>query len=536
MQDTKGGSALHLAATATDEAGDETAGIMSRSHGTPHAFTTGSNPQATELRQLPSDFRTQLADLSAVQLFAEPIQAPSPATNQLPAVDDQPAGVNLTSNHAPVKQMLSGQTDSPSLTQTQPDLQQPRAGCGKCAAAEPFQLPSDTKDVASPSAAEGSYTKSKVSDSLAVGGSAGSQAGRDRLRVNGRFYSKPADSRPAGVESEAPVRDQVVKPAPSKRKAGRPQKCTKVGKLATPAASKQTSALPQPEVDRAKRDRTADQLPAPERDLNSKQRQGTADRAEQAGATVQSAVAIAYQTPAPSRRRSSRTGLPAGVSGLGPELRSLTFTTAAEAKQLKAAPAEQHPGKRSVRATPPAVGHKTKQVPAAVSRQALHAGTVTATAAQVSKADDSLAAISEQEGGMSTGGASQPNQTGSSDKPVIASSSTAAKLQAKNGSQLLPAAVASDLSQGVLAQTDRAAQTGSPSKEMAGMAVSSHAVESQSAGAAVAVGGKRTTADSPLMKPPAKVKVVKFFAVECDADFSMKIIMHCLVVGTGRCV
>jgi len=521
VQDTKGGSALHLAATATGEAADDAAGDMSQSHGTPHAFTMGSNPQAAELRQLPSDFHTQLTGLSAVPLFAEPIQAPSPATDQLPAVDSQPAGLNSTPNLAPVEQMISAQTESLSLTQTQLDLQQPRAGCGKCAAAEPFQLTSDAKDVASPLAAEGSYTESKFSGSVAVGGSAGSQAGRDRLRVNGRFYSKPADySRPAGVESEAPVRDQVVIPPPSKRKAGRPQKCTKVGKLATPAASKQTSALPQPEVDRAKRDRTADQLPAPERDLDSKQRQGTADRAEQAGATVQSAIATAYQTPAPSRRRSSRTGLPAGVSGPGPQLRSLTFTTAAEAKQPKAVTAEQHSGTRSVRANPPAAGRKTKQVLAAVSQQALHASSATATAVQVSKADDSLAASSEQAGGMSTGVASQPNQTGSSNKPVVTSVGMAEKLQAENSTQLLPAVVASDLSQGVLAQTDRAAQTEAPSREIVDMAVSSHAGVSQPAGAA---GGKRATANSPLVKPPAKVKVVNVLTVGLDADFSMKI-------------
>ncbi|DBA76878.1 TPA: hypothetical protein ACH3X1_009480 [Trebouxia sp. C0004] len=80
----------------------------------------------------------------------------------------------------------------------------------------------------------------------------------------------------------------------------------------------------------------------------------------------------------------------------------------------------------------------------------------------------------------------------------------AAKLRAENGTQLLPACITSDLSQGVLAQTDRAAQTGSLSREMACMAVSSHAVESESAGAVVAAGGKRTTPGSALAKPLAK--------------------------------
>jgi len=527
VQDPKGGSALPLAATAADEA----AGDMSQSHGTPHAFTVGSNPQAAELRQLPSDFHTQLADLSAVPLFAEPIQAPSPATDQLPAVDGQPAGLHLTSNLAPVEQMISAQTESP-------DLQQPRAGCGKCAAAEPFQLPSDAKDVASPSAAEGSYTKSRVSDSVAVGGSAGSQAVRGRLRVTGpgRSSSKPADSRPAAAESEAAVRDQAVNPTPSKRKAGRPKKCTKVGKLSTPAASKQTAMLPRPEVGRSKHGRTADQLPAPEHDLDSNQSQGTAGRAKQAGATEQSAAAAGQQTSGPSKRRSSRTGVPADVSGPVPQLRSLTFSAAAEAKQPKAATADQHTGTCSVRANPPAVGRKTKQVPAAVSQQALHAGTVTVTAAQVSKAGDSLVAISEEAEGMSTGVAGQPNQTGSSNKPVVASIGIAAKVQAENGSQLLPAGIASDLSQGALAQTDRAARTESPSRDMEEMAVSSRAVESQLAGAAVAAGVKRAMPDSPLPKTPAKVKSVKVLAVEYDADVSMEMIMHCLAVGNGHCV
>ena len=535
MQDTKGGSALHLAATATDEAADEAAGNMSQSHGTPRAFTMGSNPQAAELRQLPSDLHTQLAGLSAVPLFAEPIQAPSPATEQLPAVDDQPAGLNLTSNLAPVEQMISAQTESPSFTQIQLDLQQHEAGCGKCAAAEPFQLPSDAIDVASPSAAESSYTKSKVSTSVAVGGAAGSQTVQARLRVTGpgRPSSKPAGSRPAGTESEGAVRNQAVNPTPSKRKAGRPKKCIKVGKLATPAASKQTSALVQPEVGSSQRGRTADQLPEPEQ---PNQRQGTAGRAKQAGAKDQSAAAVGHQISAPSRQRSSRIGLPADISGPGPELRNLKPSVAAEAKQPLTATADQRTGTRSVRANPPAVGRKTKQVPAAVSQQALHAGTVTVTAAQVSKAGDSLVAISEEAEGMSTGVAGQPNQTGSSNKPVVASISIAAKVQAENGSQLLPAGIASDLSQGALAQTDRAARTESPSRDMEEMAVSSRAVESQLAGAAVAPGVKRAMPDSPLPKTLAKVKSVKVLAVEYDADVRMEMIMHCLAVGNGHCV
>ncbi len=495
MQDTKDGSTLHLAAVAaTDEAADEAADDVSRSHGTPYAFTMGSNPQAAELRQLPSDFHTQLAGLSAVPLFAERIQAPSRAADQLPVVDRQPAGLHLTSNLAPDQQMFSAQTVSPSLTQTQPDLQQPRA-----AAAEPFQLPSEC-----PFPTQRAGTGAKAGQTSAA-------------------------------ESEAPVRDQVVNPTPSKRKAGQPKKCTNIGKLSTPAASKQTSGLPQPEVGSSQRGRTADQLPAPKHDLNSNQRQGTAGWAKQAGATDQSAAAVGHQTPAPSRRRSSRKGVPADVSGPGPQLRSPTFSATAEAKQPKAAPADQRTATRSGRAGQPAVGRKTKQVPAAVSQQALHAGAVPATAVQVSKADDSLGAISEQAGGMRTGVAGQPNQTGSSDKPVVASSSTAAKLQPENGSQLLPADIASDLSQGVLAQTDRAAQTESPNREMVEMAVSSHAVEGQSAGAAVATGGKRAMPDSPLVKPPAKVKLVKLLAVEYDADVSMEMIMHCRAKH-GRCV
>ena len=631
VQDTKGGSALHLAATAADEAAG--AGDMSQLHGTPHAFTMGSNPQAAELRQLSSDFHTQLAGLTAVPLLAEPFQAPSPATDQLPAVDGQPAGLNLTSNPAPVEQMISAQRFSPSLTQTQPDLQQPRAGCGKSAAAEPFQLPSesplstqspskdakagqtsaadercnthadtaspapqalpspqrasvrmtvnadidingaglapvsmthagdllsqtlehvsstvqaaqtaapqlpaadtDAKDVVSPSAAAGDVhagglvstfrgqtalgpgvsqkpdTKSKVSDSVAVGGSAGSQSVRGRLQVNGhgRSSSKPAGSGPAAAESEAPARDQIVNPTPLKRKAGQPKKRSNVGKLLTPAASKQTSTLTQPEVARAKRGRTADQLPAPEHDLDLNQCHGKAGRAKHAGATGQSAAAAGHQTPASSRQRSSRVGLPGGVSGPGPQLRSLTFSTAAEAKQPLAATADQRTGMRFVIADHPKVGRKTKQVPAAVSQKALRACAVTVTASQVIKAGDSLAAISEQAGGMSTGVVSQPNQTSSSDKPIVASIGTAAKLQAENCSQLLPAGIASDLSQGMLAQTDRAARTEFPNREMVEMAVSSYAVESEWAGAAVVPGGRRAMPHSPLVKPTAKVKV-----------------------------
>lgn len=670
VQNTEGGSGMHLAATAADEAADEAAGDASQSHGIPHAFSVGNNPQAAELRQLPSDFHTQLSGLSALPLFAEPIQAPSPAADQLPAADAQPAGLNLMSNLAPVEQMISAQTISSSLTQTQPDLQQPNAVCGKSAAAEPFQLPSecsfptqspregakagqtsaagvrcntrsdivppvcsadamppelqalpspqrvsvrmtvnadigvngaslvpvsmagagdmlsltlehfsntvqpaltaepqlpapktDAIDPVSPSAPAGDVhaaglestikgqtalrpvvsqtpdAKSKVSDPVAVAGTAGSQSVQGKLRVNGpgRSSLKPADSRPAGAESEVTVKDQVVTQAPLKRKAGRPKKHSKVGKLSTPAASKQTSVLPQREVGGSKRGRTADQLPAPMHDLNSNQCQGKAGRARQGGATDQSAAAAGHQTPGPFRRRSSRTSLPpelpAGVSGPGPQLRSLTPSAAAEAKQLLAATAEQGSRTRSVRANHPAVGCKTEQVSAAVSQPALHASTVTATAVQVRPA-----AISEQAGDMSTGIASQPNQTGSSDKPVVASIGMAAKLQAENGTQLLPAGITSDLSHGVLVQTDRAAQTESPSREMADMAVSSHTVESQSAGAAVAAGGKRATPDSPLLKPPAKVKVVNFFAVGCDADVSMNIITHCLAVGYGCCV
>lgn len=68
------------------------------------------------------------------------------------------------------------------------------------------------------------------------------------------------------------------------------------------------------------------------------------------------------------------------------------------------------------------------------------------------------------------------------------------------------------------------------------MAVSSRAVESQLAGAAVAAGVKRAMPDSPLPKTPAKVKSVKVLAVEYDADVSMEMIMHCLAVGNGHCV
>jgi len=403
-------------------------------------------------------------------LFAEPIQAPSPAADQLPAVDGQPAGLNLMPNHAPVEQMILAQTVTPSLTQTQPDLQQPRAGCGKSAAAEPFQLPSEcpfpsqspsegakagqssaagvrcntrsdimppvrsadatppapqalpsprrasvrvtvnadidingagpvpvsmthagdmlsltlehfsgtvqtaltaapqlpaaethAKDVVSPSAAADDVhagglestikgqtalgpvasqmpdTKSKVSDSIAGCGTAGSQSVRGRLRVNGpgRSSSKPAGSRPAAAESEATVKDQAVTQTPLKRKAGQPKKHSKVGKLSTSAASKQTSMLPQRGVGSSQRGRTADQLPAPEHDLDSNQCQGTAGRAKQAGATDQSAVATGHQTSGPARRRSSRTGLPADVSGPGPQLRSVQACALSELITLK---------------------------------------------------------------------------------------------------------------------------------------------------------------------------------------------------------
>ncbi|DBA76880.1 TPA: hypothetical protein ACH3X1_009482 [Trebouxia sp. C0004] len=385
LEDTKGGSALHLAATTADESADESAGNLSQSHGTPHAFTVGGNPQAAELRQLPSDFHTQLAGLGAVPLFAEPVQTPSPATDQLPAVDDQPAGLKFWSNRAPVEQMIPAQTISPSLTQTQPDLQQPRAACGNSAAAEPFQVPSecpfltqtpsksakagqtsadvrcntcsdstppfrsadatppapqalpsprrvsvgmtvnadivfngaglvivsttdagdmlslakehlsstvqtaliaaaqlpapttDAVEPVSPSAPAGFVhagglectikgqtalgpvasempdTKSKVSDPVAGGGTAGSQfvMGKRRGNGDGRSSLKPAGLRPAGAVSEATGKDQVVTQTPSKRKAGRPKKHSKAGKLLTPAASKQTSMLPQGEVVRS---------------------------------------------------------------------------------------------------------------------------------------------------------------------------------------------------------------------------------------------------------------------------------------------
>ncbi|DBA76879.1 TPA: hypothetical protein ACH3X1_009481 [Trebouxia sp. C0004] len=97
--------------------------------------------------------------------------------------------------------------------------------------------------------------------------------------------------------------------------------------------------------------------------------QGKAGRAKHAGATDHSAAAAGYQTSGPSRRRSSRTVLPADVSGPGPQLRSLTLSTAAEAKQPLAATADQRTGTRPVRANHHAVGCKTAQASGAVSQR-----------------------------------------------------------------------------------------------------------------------------------------------------------------------